>query len=315
MEQCRARRARRDWRQWRVIAGSITLALTALTIVPQIWTDAPIDAATVSVCTASALQVMVVFDGPENGNGAIFLQDVSSHECSLSGRPSLRVFNQKGHESIRPESLYRWTPLLPRPAAPIVLSPGSTSENSVSAVVEFDWCGFESGNKRFDIDFRGSKRPFVVRSLVEGPSESFKSPSCSKGSKIRLAVDYVREMGPRGIPGLPQTVRVAPSTNLRNGEKVRVSVSGFWPGGKFWLSECAGVQDTRADTGCGVQLAAEPFGLASYTGAGTFTFDVQSRAAIKPLSHATVVCKDQCVLVAVAGPGLIVYTPLAFAKS
>src|ERR1700692_320795 len=54
------------------------------------------------------------------------------------------------------------------------------------------------------------------------------------------------------------TIEVTPHVGLLDGETVEVSVRGFIPGGKVWLSECATAADVNA-YGCGEQLAAQPF--------------------------------------------------------
>jgi hypothetical protein len=251
---------------------------------------------------------MVAPGDPGNVNSAVFLQDNLPGACSLSGQPTIRVFDQSGHAIKSSESLYHWSTPLPRPVAPIVVTP------NVSAVVEFTWCGFGGGNKRFDIDFAAVHRSFVVRSVTEGPAQEFLSPACSSGSPAHLAVDYAREMGPHGIVGLSHIVRVTPSTALHNGEKVRVSVSGFWPSGKFWISECSTAEYRRTRAVCGGQLAAEPFGMADYTGSGSFAFTVQTKARRNLRNSPPVTCESQCVLVVTAGDGLTADAPLSFAR-
>jgi hypothetical protein len=269
-------------------------------------------ATTIPSCNAGQLQIMVAPDGPKNAFGAVFLSDTSSRDCSLAGQPTLRVFNQSGRELNRGESLYRWTPPLARPQSSIMLTGTASKSSAVSAVVEFDWCGFGDGNKRFDVAFAGSSKPFVVRSVVEAPARAFASPACADGATTQLAVDYVREIGSKGIVGLSHTVGVSPSTSLRSGQKVRVSVSGFWPGGKFWLSECSTANYLRTTTYCGGQLAAQPFGMASYTGTGKFVFTVQARAGSNLKNSKTVTCEAQCVLVVTSGDGLTADAPLSF---
>ncbi len=244
---------------------------------------------------------------PGNVNGAVFLQDNVTGDCSLFGQPIMRVFDQSGRAIKSSESLYHWYTPLARPVAPIIVTP------NVSAVVEFTWCGFGTGNKRFDIDFTESRRSFVVRSVTEGPAQEFTSPACSKGVRAHLAVDYVREMGPNGIVGLSHIVRVTPSRALRNGEKVQVSVSGFWLSGKFWIAECSAAEYLRTKALCGGQLAAEPFGMADYTGSGSFPFTVQVRARRHLRNSPTVTCESQCVLVVTAGDGLTAFAHLSFA--
>jgi hypothetical protein len=287
---------------------SVLLFVTA-GIIPHLGRGARAEASTTPECTISALQVMFIPNDPPQGTkGAIFLQNISAHDCSVSGQPTIRIFNRAGSELNLSESLYHWDPALPRPRSPAVL----TSKSS-SAIVEWDWCGFASSYKRIDIEFEGWKRPVEILSTSESP-DFYSAPACKRASESRIAVDYVRGLGPKGIAGLPQTVRVVPDRDLRNGEKVTVFVSGFWPEAKFWLSECAKVADVRGPPGCGQQLAAEPFGGTDVTGRGMFAFTVQSRAPIKPFGfNKTVPCTDKCVLMATSGPGITWYAPISFA--
>jgi hypothetical protein len=230
--------------RWSRFAFGVVVVVSLIVVSPSLRGPSA-GASSVPRCTAGQLQISVVPDGPRNSHGAVFLSDVASQDCSLAGQPALRVFDQSGRELNRSESLYRWTPPLPRPISPIVMTGTATKSSGVSAVVEFDWCGFGDGNKRFEIGFAGSKKPFVVRTVAEAPATAFVSPACSNGSTTQLTVDYVRELGSEGIVGLSHSVRVSPSTSLHNGEKVRVSVSGFWPGGKFWLAECSTAEYQR----------------------------------------------------------------------
>ncbi len=308
MERREARRTRQVGRRFRDCLSFAAILIAALALVVPLTGSVPSGAVTVSACTPGALDVTVDPGDPGNANSAVFLQDNVSGSCSLSGQPTIRVFDQFGHAIKSSESLYHWNTPLARPVAPIIVTP------NVSAVVEFTWCGFGGGNKRFDIDFAASHRTFVVRSVTEGPAQEFVPPACSNGSTAHLAVDYVREMGPKGIVGLSHTVRVTPSVALHSGEKVRVSVSGFWPSGKFWISECSAAEYRRTKALCGGQLAAEPFGMADYTGSGSYEFTVQSRARRNLKDSPTVTCERQCVLVVTSGDGLTAYAHLSFAQ-
>ena len=108
-------------------------------------------------------------------------------------------------------------------------------------------------------------------------------------------------------------VMVTPSRNLRNGEKVTVSVRGFGPEGKFFLSECAKPSEANG-AGCGHQLAAQPFGITDSNGSGSFTFRVSRTAGVKPYNKARAQCTDQCVIVAGEGIGYgFAYEPIEFA--
>ena len=107
-------------------------------------------------------------------------------------------------------------------------------------------------------------------------------------------------------------VTVTPSRNLKNDQKVTVSVRGFDSGGTFFISECASASDANS-AGCGRQLAAQPFGVTNNIGNGSYTFTVSTSAGIKPYNKATVQCTDQCVIVATVGIGFgFAYAPIEF---
>ncbi len=109
-------------------------------------------------------------------------------------------------------------------------------------------------------------------------------------------------------------VTVTPSRDLKNGQKVVVSVTGFDSGGTFSISECASASDANS-TGCGGQLAAQPFGLTDNNGSGSYTFTVSATAAIKPYNKARVQCTNQCVIVATVGIGYgFAYAPIEFSN-
>lgn len=87
-------------------------------------------------------------------------------------------------------------------------------------------------------------------------------------------------------------VVVTPSTNLVDGEKVKVTVTGFGEGGKFFLSECATAADASS-AGCGEQLAAQPFIITDDSGDGTETFSVSAVSGTKPYNTtSTQTCTD-----------------------
>jgi hypothetical protein len=96
------------------------------------------------------------------------------------------------------------------------------------------------------------------------------------------------------------TIEVTPHASLVDGQIVRVTVSGFEPGGKVWLSECATAADINA-YGCGEQLAAQPFLLTSDSGDATGTFVVTATASARPYSTTRLLPCTACVLVAVEG--------------
>ena len=110
-------------------------------------------------------------------------------------------------------------------------------------------------------------------------------------------------------------VVVTPATGLSNDQQVTVSVKGFTPTIKFHLSECAAMAQVN-DAGCGMQLAAQPFGLTDSNGDGSVTFTVQSMAATIPLSSTLSPCTGQCVVVATTGfAGTYGFAPISFAGS
>jgi len=112
---------------------------------------------------------------------------------------------------------------------------------------------------------------------------------------------------------------IAPARGLSAGEHVRVSVRGFPPGGKVFLSECARATHV-SPLGCGQQLAAQPFLIAGGRGAASGSFAVQPAAATGPLHARWAKCAagPGCVLVATIGipPGvskIVATAPLRFA--
>ena len=117
-----------------------------------------------------------------------------------------------------------------------------------------------------------------------------------------------------------EKVTVSPWTGLRNGQATTVSVQGFKPGVpgiKFFVSECQSpLQVNRL--GCGLQLAAQPFGLTASDGggSGSVSVTVHSSAATQPLSSELVPCSGTCVIVATTGAGgTYGFAPINFAQS
>jgi neocarzinostatin family protein len=112
---------------------------------------------------------------------------------------------------------------------------------------------------------------------------------------------------------------IAPARGLSAGERVRVSVRGFPPGAKVFLSECARAANV-SPLGCGQQLAAQPFLIAGGRGAASGSFTVQPAAATGPLHPHWAKCTagPGCVLVATIGfpagvPKIVATAPLRFA--
>ena len=112
---------------------------------------------------------------------------------------------------------------------------------------------------------------------------------------------------------------IAPARGLSAGERVRVSVRGFPPWAKVFLSECARTADV-SPLGCGRQLAAQPFLIAGGRGSASGSFAVQRAAATGPLHARWAKCAagPGCVLVATIGipagvPKIVATAPLRFA--
>jgi hypothetical protein len=261
-------------------------------------------ASTVRICNVNALQVDVDFNGPGNPSGAMVLQDLTKQTCEISGQPQVEVFTSSHRELKLSESMFEYTPSLPPPDAPIIISASHDW-----AVVEMRWCGFPTRYSRVDIRFPGWKHSVIIKeSTIE-----FEPPSCRHSGASQLAVDDVRRLNAQGIAGRHSHVTVTPSSNLRNGEKVRVTVSGFGLGAKFFVSECANAKDVSA-AGCGGQLALQDFGLTNMIGNGSYVVTVKNAAATGPSpTKPFLTCVESCVLVATGGEGgANSYAPLHF---
>ena len=107
-------------------------------------------------------------------------------------------------------------------------------------------------------------------------------------------------------------VTITPSSELHDGQAVRVQVTGFGVGGKVWLSECASAA-VVTELGCGAELAAQTLLVTDDSRAGGASFVVRSRASNGVLPGPDVACADQCVIVATQGPGFgHAIAPIAF---
>jgi hypothetical protein len=107
---------------------------------------------------------------------------------------------------------------------------------------------------------------------------------------------------------------VTPSTALRDGQTVVVSVTGFGVGGKVWLSECSSAA-AATDLGCEDGLPLQPFLVTGDDRSGSTSFTVKATASDKPLSGTAHTCTDQCVIVATVGVGFpFVLAPLHFTR-
>jgi hypothetical protein len=99
-------------------------------------------------------------------------------------------------------------------------------------------------------------------------------------------------------------VSVSPSTELRNGQAVTITVSGFPAGSQVAISECATAASAN-DLGCGLVTVSDPAALLIYP--------VQSTASAGPDDTSQVEACSQCVIVASAGAGQPYATaPIAF---
>jgi hypothetical protein len=100
---------------------------------------------------------------------------------------------------------------------------------------------------------------------------------------------------------------VSPSSQIKDGMTVSVTVTGFGSGGKVWLSECASAA-AATDLGCGGDLASQPFLVTDDNGTGSSSLVVHAHAAGRPPSPVLVKCADQCVVVATLGEGFAFVT-------
>ena len=82
----------------------------------------------------------------------------------------------------------------------------------------------------------------------------------------------------RSAPSAVEHLTVVPSSGLQDGQQVTVTVKGFPPSRRFFLSECSASVEAN-DVGCGQQLAAQPVGLTDGNGSGSTSFSVQASAS------------------------------------
>lgn len=101
-------------------------------------------------------------------------------------------------------------------------------------------------------------------------------------------------------------VTVSPDQALTGGQGVRVSVTGFGPGAKVYLSQCATPSSATVSVGCGGQLAAEPAIVTDASGAGVLAQPYQVTAQV-----GTTRCTTTCTLAATDGRSLA-QQPLTF---
>lgn len=295
MSRSRVPGGHQRWSALAALAFALTLVAWASISVDIPFSTVRSGAATVPTCLPNQLNIAIDFNGPGNPDGAIVLNTSANQKCVLSGQPGLTFFNSSNRQLKLSESGFQFSPALPAPRSPILLTPSTPW-----AIVEMSWCSFPGTFSRVGLRFRGWRHSLSIKENTFGAASfaSFTPPTCTSKGKSSLPVDVVRKLTAKGIAGRTPTVTVSPSSNLHNGEKVRVTVSGFDIGAKFFLSECANVRDVNSG-GCGQQLATQPFGLTNMLGTGSYDFDVTSLAATKayhlrPLYR----CRDNCVLVA-----------------
>lgn len=270
-----------------LVTGAITVPLSSA-LAPYAG------ASTVGACNVNDLLMKVDFNGPASPSGAIILQDLTKRACEISGQPHVQVFSSSHRELKLSESMFEFTPRLPPPQGPVTIS-----ASHAWAVVEMRWCGFPTRYSRVDIRFPG----WTHSVLIKESSIEFEPPACRHSGTSQLAVDDVRELSARGIAGRSAHVTVTPSSHLRDGETVRVTVSGFGLGAKFFVSECADAKEISA-AGCGGQLALQDFGLTNMIGGGSYVVTVKNVAATGRSSTGPVkACVHACVLVATGGEG------------
>jgi hypothetical protein len=289
-------------------SGPVLVALVTvigvLIVIPGSFITSYAGASTVPTCTANQLLLIVAFNGPGNPSGAMIIQGRTTQTCELSGQPRMDVFSASNRELRLPESMFEFTPKLAPPASPIVISP-----SHLWAVVELRWCGFPSSYSRVGLRFPGWTHSLSIpESTIK-----FEPPACRQSGASQLAVDVIRRFSASGIVGRPSHVTVTPASNLRNGEKVRVTVSGYGLGAKFFVSECADAKDVSPG-GCGGQLALQNFGLTNMMGSGSYVVTVKNVAAtgLSPKGPFRT-CLNNCVLTATGGEGgANSYVPLRF---
>jgi hypothetical protein len=255
----------------------------------------PTNASTSGACARSQLKADVAFNQPGTELGAVRLTDTSKVACTLFGRPQLVVYDATGHSLGLSESAYQRAPDLPAPKSPIDLA---ASGSAPQAVVELDWCGFQTVHGKIGIRFSGWAGELVVKDSSIMP-QGFSPPACLDPSQRFFAVDYVRAWP--GTTGFA-SVTVAPSNDLHSGQSAEVTVHDFVPHATFYVSECLSVADFYASpAGCRIR---QPFKSTNGSGDASVTF----RVSVAPYDTSAVTakvvfCTDQCVIVASAGTG------------
>lgn len=134
-------------------------------------------------------------------------------------------------------------------------------------------------------------------------------------AELMARLNAITPTGGRGTTRVLK-IQVKPSTNLRDGEKVLVHVSGGAPGERFYISECATASATNS-SGCGDQMALEPFIDTDPSGSGSTMIGVHTKAATKPYNAKDFqTCATKCVVMAtgtdISGNSAVTYAPVRF---
>ena len=247
----------------------------------------------------------------------IDFQNVGSAPCRMFGYPGVAGLNRSG------EQVAQATPNV-QGTAPSVVVLGSMQ--SASAEVDTDEvptdlypCLVLPALLVTPPDDSYSTRA-IVGTQGDGANEIHACQPLSVGPVVLGASDpFGGNQNPAALVPALQThdpmVIVSPSTNLANGEKVEVRVTGFGVGGKVWLSECADATEAN-DLGCGPGLPAQTLLVTDNTGSGSMAFQVQSSAAPKANDYGMTdlqPCANKCVLVVSLGGGYdFAYASLQF---
>jgi hypothetical protein len=300
-----------------VIAAALVIALVSVRLV-QSGSDRtptgphPTKASTSGACSKNQLEASVVFNQAGAELGAIRLTNTAKSACSLSGRPQIVVYDSAGHRLDLSESADDRAPDLPAPETPVELAASGSAQQ---AVVELDWCGFQTLHGYIDVRFSGWTNALVVQDSSFVPP-GFTPPACLYPSDRLFAVDFVRGIGSKGVVSTVPSVSISvtPDRNLQAGEPVEVRVRGLAAYARLHVSECATIADFDASRGgCGIL---QSFGFTDGSGNDSITFDVEAAAsATSGSTGGLVTCTDRCVIVASAGTGsnaTSAYAPILF---
>jgi hypothetical protein len=107
---------------------------------------------------------------------------------------------------------------------------------------------------------------------------------------------------------------VTPATGLRDGQTVKVTLTGWGVAGNVWLSECSS-EGMVSTNGCGGDFTSQTLVVTGLDRSATADFVVRGTAPNLPaVSPSAVVCKTQCVIMATMGVGYgFGWVPISFA--